>query len=198
MHRAQAEISFQTSILPFLADSLTSTGVQPDQQKLPLAAAITVDDEPLFTRSSSLLHDSRALLATYTSLANHRVDTSSRDRLLDTLAREQSELGRAIGAGKRVVQDQIGEMLGVSVSVSVCGSRGGGNGQDRADRRLGLDVLRVGAGQAREKMRGRERRDGVRRRDGGGGRDPVDESWTVVAAEAVKAFDKMNKVADGG
>lgn len=171
----QAEESFQAAFLPFLAGCLTRVGVRPIEPQRPFP----IDDpspegQPLFVKSSALIQDSRNLLGEYSDLAALRVDTSSRDRLLDTLAREEVAIDGAIRAGRQVAQAEIAALLGLAHDEPV------ENGQ------RGSAVLRLGAQEAQART-AREKGESVN-----AGKT---ERWAVVAAETVKAFGKISKVA---
>lgn len=179
LHRERATQSFQTAFLPFLAGCLARVGVRPNNPQLvpfPIDDPSAVD-QPLFTKSSTLIQNSRDLLSEYADLAALRVDTSSRDRLLSTLDREAAQIDAAIRAGSRVAQAEIRALLGVAHDEAI----------ENADQ--GAKVLQVG-------VEGAQARAGV---DGDGGDGGAEERkmerWGVVAAESVKAFAKMGKFA---
>jgi hypothetical protein len=177
--RAQAEESFETTFLSFLAGCLARVGVKPihPQQPFPVEDP-SPENQPLFTKSSLLIRESGNLLREYSDLAGLRVDTSSRDKLLDTLAREGSEIDAAIKAGRRVARAEIRALLGFVDNELV-----------QENSQQGGRVLRAGAMETQEKARvkGEMVVEGERM-----------ERWGVVAAETVRAFGKLSKVAGAG
>ncbi len=90
-----------------------------------------------------------------------------------TLDREGSQIDAAIQAGRRVAQAEIRALLGMAHEETV------ENGE------LGSKVLRAGKEGAEAKVRG----------EGNGVEGRTVERWGVVAAESVKAFGKISKVA---
>jgi hypothetical protein len=174
---AQADESFQTTFLPFLAGCLARVGVKPIHPQRPFVVADPApEDQPLFTKSSFLLHESWKLLEEYSDLAGLQVDTSARDKLLDTLAREGREIDAAIKAGRRVARAEIRVLLGLADT-----------GEPDGNRQQGSRVLKAGAVETQENARARGEMvmaDGERM-----------ERWGVVAAETVRAFGKLSKVA---
>lgn len=126
-------------------------------------------------KSSTLITESNNLLKEYSDLANLKVDTSARDKLLTTLAKEEVAIEKAIKAGRRVAQAEINALLGLADEESM------------EDSKQGSDVLKLGAQEAQAKARTR----------GETAESRKTESWAVVAAESVKAFGKMTKVVGG-
>lgn len=103
-----------------------------------------------------------------------RVDTSSRDKLLKTLAKEEDAIDEAIKAGRRVAQAEIRALLGFADTEAIENSEQGGK------------VLKIGAQDIQ--LKAREKGENVDEKKA--------ERWAVVAAETVKAFGKMSKVVD--
>ena len=167
LDREQADQSFQKTFLPFLAGCLARVGVKPHDPQLPFPIDdLSVDDQPLFTKSSTLIQNSQNLLKEYSDLASLQVDTSSRDKLLSTLDREEKQIDAAIKAGRRVAQGEIRALLGIAHDETIENSE------------QGSKVLKVGSEGAQARARV----------DGGVVDDRKMERWGVVAAEAVKAF----------
>lgn len=174
LDREQAEESFQKTFLPFLAGCLARVGVKPVHPQLPFPIEnLFPENQPLFTKSSTLIQGSRNLLKEYSDLASLHVDTSSRDKLLDTLAREGTDVDAAIKAGRRVARAEIRALLGFAENELIENSQQGSN------------VLKAGALWTQVKARAKgEMVEGGKM-----------EKWGVVAAETVKVFGKMSKVA---
>ena len=149
-------------------------GVRPPNPQRPIPIADPgPEEQPLFTKCSTLIQESKDLLKQYSDLNNVKVDTSSRDKLLSTLAREQDAIDEAIKAGRRVAQAEIRVLLGFTDNALIENSHQGSN------------VLKAGAQEAQAKARARgEIVDGSKT-----------EKWGVVAAETVKTFARMSKVA---
>jgi len=176
--REQADACFQTAFVPFLAGCLARVGAKPlkPQQPFPLKDP-SPNNQPLFTKSSTLIQESKNLLEEYSGLATLKVDTSSRHNLLSTLAKEEAAIGQAVKAGRRVAQAEIRALLGLtSIEAVESGEQGS-------------KVLRAGAqgAQAKAEERAKESAEVVD--------DRKLERWSVVAAETAKAFGKMTKVA---
>ncbi len=93
-----------------------------------------------------------------------------------TLDREGAQIDAAIQAGRRVAHAEIRALLGI-----VAHDETVENGEQ------GRKVLRAGVEGALARARG----DG----DGGGVEEGIVERWGVVAAESVRAFAKISKVA---
>jgi hypothetical protein len=172
--REQAEASFQKTFLPFLAGCLARVGAKPvnPHRPFPIDNPSPVD-QPLFTKSSTLIQESRNLLKEYSDLANLRVDTSSRDKLLSTLSKEEDDIREAIKAGRRVAKAEINALLGVVDDDNV------------EDWQQGSNVLKAGAPEAVKKAEAEGNL-----LDGG-----KMERWGVVATETMKVFGKMSRVA---
>lgn len=173
--REQAEKSFQDTFHPFLAGCLARVGVRPIEPQRPFP----IDDpcpenQPLFTKSSTLIQESRTLLQEYSDLAALRVDTSSRHKLLNTLAKEEAAIEEAIRAGRCVAQAEIAGLLGSVHDAPIQNSDSGSA------------VLKLG--QQEMQARARERGEFVAGRK--------TEKWAVVAAETVKAFGRISRVAE--
>ncbi len=174
LNRERTEQSFQRAFLPFLAGCLARVGVKPRNPQLPFPVDNpSPEDQPLFIKSSTLIQNSQNLLKEYADLASLRVDTSPRDKLLSTLDREGSQIDAAIKAGRRVAQAEIRALLGIAHDETV------ENGEQ------GSKVLRAGVEGAQAKARV----------EGEGVEEGKMERWGVVAAESVKAFGKISKVA---
>ncbi|ERF70284.1 hypothetical protein EPUS_06325 [Endocarpon pusillum Z07020] len=174
LDREQAEQSFQKTFLPFLAGCLARVGVKPHDPQLPFPIDdLSVEDQPLFAKSATLIHNSQNLLKEYSELAGLRVDTSSRDKLLSTLDREERQIDAAIKAGRRVAQGEIRALLGIA------------HDETTENSEQGCRVLKAGVEGAQAKARVA----------GGVVDDRKMERWGVVAAESVRAFGKMSKVA---
>lgn len=175
LDREGAEQCFQKTFLPFLAGCLARVGVKPNDPQLPFPIDdLSGEDQPLFTKSSTLIHNSQNLLKEYSDLAGLDVDTSSRDKLLSTLDKEEKQIDAAIKAGRRVAQGEIRALLGIAH-----------DDETTENSEQGSKVLRAGVEGAQAKARA----------DGGGVDDRKMERWGVVAAESVKALGKMSKVA---
>jgi hypothetical protein len=176
----QAESTFQSAFLPFLAGCLARVGVRPPNPRLPFPISDPApDDQPLFAKSAALISESKTLLKEYTELAELRVDTSARDKLLATLEREEKELSEAVEAGRRVAHTDVSALLGSRFDDSESG--------EIENPLVGRNVLGAGAQEAQAKARTRgEFTD----------RAMQTEKWGAVAKETVKAFGKMSRVAE--
>jgi hypothetical protein len=131
------------------------------------------DNQPLFTKCAALVQESRNLLTDYSSLATLKVDTSARNKLISTLAKEEDDIEAAINAGRRVARADVLALLGVADNEPI----------EHIQR--GSTVLKIGAQDLQDKARARG--------------EVVDEAkmedWGAVAAQSVKAVGKFSKVA---
>jgi hypothetical protein len=172
--REQAEASFHKTFLPFLAGCLARVGAKPVSPQRPFPIDNPApDDQPLFAKSSTLIQESKNLLREYSDLAKLKVDTSSRDKLLNTLSKEEKDISEAIDAGRRVAKAEINALLGVV------------DNEDVEKWQQGSNVLKAGAPEALKKAEA----------EGNLLNGGKMERWGVVATETIKVFGKMSSVA---
>jgi hypothetical protein len=119
-----------------------------------------------------LVEESRNLLAEYHQLAQRRSETSHAEDLSKRFAADKDQVARAIGAGRRVADADIDDMLADKLH-EVRGRKA----IMADDETLGREILQIGCNQ-RPELAERDR-----------------EGWGQVAYRAQKAVQKLYDVA---